>query len=711
MRHSDSARPRVSVVVPLHNGRELIPDCLDSIPPDAEIIVVDDASEDGAPEVVRRRFPRARLIHNERNLGFGSTANRGLAQATGDICVVLNSDARLTPGALEVLCAAFDDPGIGIAGPRLVFPDGTHQTSAAAFPRPANVITGAFLANELFRRLFPRRRFPFELGLARRDHRESRYVDWVLGPCLAIRRSALAGLDGGFDEGYFMYAEETDLCWRARRAGWRVRLVADATVVHLGGGSSGDPVLGAERSMRSEARFMARAYGPAGLRRWRLARTAGALLKIPLLAGPACVDRRARTRLAWQKAALRYVTGPGWRSGVGAGAPPKQSPSVLLVQVTADLYGSDRSLLYLVRALVTRGWRARVVVPYRGPLISALEDAGAAVVVAPVGAPRRVFSPAQWLRFAILELPRSALAVRREARGVDLVHVSTALTAGAALGARAAGRPLVWQVRELFRDAPRVGRVYGRLMRLADVVIANSPATAEEARQVGLDDRLRLVWEGVDFGPLPEPVDAGAAPPGVVTVGRINSTKGHDVLVDALALLRDRGRPVPATIAGDPFRGGEAHLERLVRRISAHGLEELVSLPGYVHDVYGLMAGFGIFVFPSTRPESFGFALVDAMAMGLACIASDHGGPHYIVEDGRTGVLVPPGDAGALAGAIDNLVVDVDRRRRLGRAAAVEVRSRFALEGTVDATLAVYQELLARRGPVSSRSSARAGRP
>jgi GT2 family glycosyltransferase len=294
----------VSVIVPLHNGRTLIEACLASIPEEAEIVVVDDCSNDGAADFVEATVPRAVVIRNERNLGFGATSNRGLRAAHGRVRVVLNSDARFRPGALEALVVTFDDRDVGIAGPRLVFPDGTHQTSAASFPSPGGIVAGAFLVNEVYRSVFPHRRFRWEMGLARRDHVIDRDVDWVFGTAIALRDEAFEKT-GGFDESFFMYVEETDLCWRARASGWKVRYVAAAVVEHLGGGSSGgDPALHARRLLENEERFMRRAYGERGVRRWRIARLVGSAAKVGLLAIPAVVDHRVRARLRWQWSAL-----------------------------------------------------------------------------------------------------------------------------------------------------------------------------------------------------------------------------------------------------------------------------------------------------------------------------------------------------------------------------------------------------------------------
>jgi N-acetylglucosaminyl-diphospho-decaprenol L-rhamnosyltransferase len=290
----------------VYNGRHLLRACLDSIPDDVETIVVDDVSTDGAPEFVEANYPHVTVLRNDVNVGFGRTSNRGLDAATGRVRIVLNSDARFRPGALAALVAAFNDERVGVAGPRLVFPDDSHQTSAASFPTPGAIVAGSFLANEVYQRVRPGHPFRWPMGMAEAEHVTSHDVDWVKGACIAIRDSCVAAI-GGFDPGYFMYVEETDLCWRATEAGFTVRYVADAIVEHEGGGSTGDPTVHAQRFLDSERRFFVRAYGEESLAGWRRARLAGSAAKVVALAPPSVVSRRVRTRWQWQLAAWRHV--------------------------------------------------------------------------------------------------------------------------------------------------------------------------------------------------------------------------------------------------------------------------------------------------------------------------------------------------------------------------------------------------------------------
>lgn len=368
---------------------------------------------------------------------------------------------------------------------------------------------------------------------------------------------------------------------------------------------------------------------------------------------------------------------------------------VLFVQGTAERYGSDRSLLLLAAGFRSRGWDVTVALPTHGPLADDLAAADVRVEITPVGAFRRVFAPRDWLYYVFVDLPGAMRKVRRLAKAVDIVHVNTSILLGAAVGARLARRPVVWHIRESYADHRRQWAVYGRLVdRLATTVIANSTPIANEAPTRRMRQRVRVISNGLQFGLVPPPPPSDG---GVVTVGRINAGKGQDQLVDALVLLRNRGIVLRASIAGDVFPGTEVYRDRLLQRITDAGLTDCVALVGFVDDVAGLLAQHSIFVLPSRRPESFGLALVEAMAAGLACVATDVGGPTEIVDDGVNGLLVPPGDPVRLADALEALCKDETLRRTLGTNAARDVRDRFDIERTVDAVETVYRELLPQR--------------
>jgi GT2 family glycosyltransferase len=194
-----------------------------------KIFVVDNGSTDGSPEAIRKAFPRARLIRNEDNLGFARAVNQALAQATGNYCVLLNSDARLMEGAIKTLATFMEEnPDVGIAGGQLLNEDGSRQNSIAPFPS---------LATELFNKRLLRILFPRQYPGKERDYPAPLDVDSLVGACLIVRCQAMEEV-GQLDEGYFFFMEETDWCLRLKEQGWRISFVPQARILHLQGASA-----------------------------------------------------------------------------------------------------------------------------------------------------------------------------------------------------------------------------------------------------------------------------------------------------------------------------------------------------------------------------------------------------------------------------------------------------------------------------------------
>jgi GT2 family glycosyltransferase len=235
----------LSVVILNWNTRRDLEKCLRSLecpqPGIAfEVVVVDNASDDRSREMVRDLFPEARLLVNPRNLGFGAGNNVAIPQTTGRYVLFLNSDTVVLEGALAAMVRHADaNPDIGILGPKLLNADGSLQYSCRRYP---NLGTG-FFRNTPLGRLFPHNRFASDYLMQDWDHATPRDVDWVSGAALMIRRTLLDRI-GGFDEAFFMYCEDVDLCWRANHTPyspathWRVTYFPDAVIYHLIGRSS-----------------------------------------------------------------------------------------------------------------------------------------------------------------------------------------------------------------------------------------------------------------------------------------------------------------------------------------------------------------------------------------------------------------------------------------------------------------------------------------
>jgi GT2 family glycosyltransferase len=253
----------LDVVVVSYRSRELLRDCLTALyehatQPAMQVYVVDNASSDGSLEMVREEFPEAEAIAAGGNLGFGRATNLGIRTGKGDYVLTLNPDTRATSGALDRLVAVLDNrPEVAAAGPRLELPDGgVDHAAARAFPTVLGTL-GHFTG------LARRGRVPASLALYRSVPEASGPVDLVSGACMLLRRSALDEV-GVFDEGYWMYMEDIDLCYRLAQAGWKTWYEPEARVVHLKGGT-----VGGQRSARlvysfhrGMARFYRKHYAP-----------------------------------------------------------------------------------------------------------------------------------------------------------------------------------------------------------------------------------------------------------------------------------------------------------------------------------------------------------------------------------------------------------------------------------------------------------------
>ena len=226
----------VTALVVNYNTRELLAPCIAGLRAGAgalrlQIVIVDNASRDGSPDLLRRDFADCDLLFNDVNVGFGRANNQALALARGRHVLLLNTDAFVPPnGVADSVRFLESHPRCGIVGARLVGRDGSLQPSCRYFPTPWNeflVITG-------LSRLFPGTRLVDDMAW---DHASPRECDWVPGCYYLVRKSVVDAV-GLFDPRYFLYYEEIDHCRAAKSAGWQVMFDPAVTVVHIGGESA-----------------------------------------------------------------------------------------------------------------------------------------------------------------------------------------------------------------------------------------------------------------------------------------------------------------------------------------------------------------------------------------------------------------------------------------------------------------------------------------
>jgi len=231
---------KLSVVIVNWNVKELLAKCLESIFQTSgglglEVIVVDNASSDDSAGMLKRDFKNVILIENKQNIGFGAANNLGIKICKGEYILILNPDTEIIGEGLRKMVDFMDrNPNAGAVGPRILNSDGSIQmTCARNFP---TLSTEFFWLTTLIRR-FPKNKVIGRYLMSFWDHEEKREVDCLSGASMMIRKSAAENLKY-FDEDYFMYGDDVDLCYRIKKAGWKIWYLPEAEIIHYGGGSS-----------------------------------------------------------------------------------------------------------------------------------------------------------------------------------------------------------------------------------------------------------------------------------------------------------------------------------------------------------------------------------------------------------------------------------------------------------------------------------------
>ncbi|MDD3802870.1 MAG: glycosyltransferase family 2 protein [bacterium] len=229
----------VTIIIVTFNSENFIRKCIESIYDktkeiDFEIIVVDNNSSDRTTEIIYREFKNVRLIRNRRNVGFGAANNIAIARSAGEFIMLLNPDTVLENNAIRILVDHLKrDPKIGCAGAKLQYFDGTLQLSCRKFPNYINVFFGR---RSIIRHLFPKNPVSREFMLENMDYNCVQEVDWIMGAAMIMRRSTIEEI-GSFDESYFLFVEDTDLCYRMMMASKKVVYVPSAHIRHFHGAS------------------------------------------------------------------------------------------------------------------------------------------------------------------------------------------------------------------------------------------------------------------------------------------------------------------------------------------------------------------------------------------------------------------------------------------------------------------------------------------
>lgn len=379
---------------------------------------------------------------------------------------------------------------------------------------------------------------------------------------------------------------------------------------------------------------------------------------------------------------------------------------LLVVNHAVEIGGAERALLGMLDCLDRELFEPALACPHRGPLVEEMERRGIGVHLG-YPAPRLLEVKRKSLgkdRLAAAAYPWDmartvtglAALIRRE--GYDLVFTNSAKAdIYGSLAGRAARRPVVWRLHDI-AGADAFSRLNLFLFRVsanrfADRVLAISQVVRDALIELGVkENKVSMVHNGVITGGRGAPADrdetrgAWGVPPHaplVGMVGRLVGWKGPDCFIEAAAAVAVGLPEAFFMLVGDAIFGEKAYLGELKAMAAARGLEGRVIFTGFRDDVEDIIASMDVLVHASVLPEPFGLVLIEAMAQGLPVVATRGGGVGEIVQDGVTGVLVPPRDAAAMAEAISGLLGDPSRAKAMGEAGRRVVAERFELREKV----------------------------
>ncbi|MDQ1521211.1 MAG: hypothetical protein QOI55_2284, partial [Actinomycetota bacterium] len=543
--------PDVRVGIVTWNTAECLIPCLDALPAalaglDAEIVVVDNASSDESAAVAAS-YPSVRVVVNPENRGYAKAMNQALRGPDAEFVIALNPDTVCPPGSLRALVDYLrENPDVGLVAPRLLNHDGSLQHSVHRFPSVLEAIVMGFVPPPLR---------PGRIGeswwlegAADRRHEQVEDIDWAIGAVHCMRTSAIGDL-GPYNERWFMYIEDLDLCWQLHERHWRVVLAGDVVITHIGN-VAGEKAWGAAREQRwldAMYDWYERERGRWQVRAWSMVNVLAAVTKLAVVRSLSFVPVREATRAkrGAQRALLEFNVQFHLRMSRAAFAPRRamlrpgfddamaDAPRLLAVSPSGLVSGAELVLLRDLRAAREAGWAVLCLCP-AGPLVERLANEGIERARIP---DLKLSGGHGFGRVVALSraLARSLMVgrrIRRARPAADLVLVN-GLNALPALRFSRVDSPRVWLAHDVLTRADRLA-----LLRVGapavDFAIAVSDAVAMPLRSAGV--AAAVVHNGVAW-PVAAANEPATAPPVIGCVALLTGWKGQDVLLDAVAKL------------------------------------------------------------------------------------------------------------------------------------------------------------------------------
>lgn len=365
---------------------------------------------------------------------------------------------------------------------------------------------------------------------------------------------------------------------------------------------------------------------------------------------------------------------------------------ILYLHSSSDLYGSDRSLLRTIRALDKNEYTPFVCLPYNGPLVDELRKEGIETFVFDLGIIRRkLFTPIGFFQFvygfttALIKVV-SIIQTKR----IDFLHSNTAAVLVGGIAAKLTGKKHLWHVREIIVDPVVVRKgISFFLHHFGTTVIGVSNSVIDNLAidQPKIRNHSIVIHNGLEIEKYTNgnrekirrefSIDDHEILAGMI--GRVSHWKGQDLFLDVATEVCKRTSNVTFIAVGSPFQGQDYEMTKFRASVAQRNLGKKFIIEEFRSDVKDLLAGFDIFIMPSTLPDPFPTTVLEAMATGKPIIANAHGGVVQMVEDGKSGFLVPPNNINAMAEKVLQCVGDDTLRKTLGNAAFNRIQEHYSV--------------------------------
>lgn len=380
--------------------------------------------------------------------------------------------------------------------------------------------------------------------------------------------------------------------------------------------------------------------------------------------------------------------------------------NIVFLHSSSELYGSDRSLLNLVKNLDKDKFNITVILPEDGPLVDKINSFdNVEVIINELAVLRRKNLSLSGMSKYFIELMRSIKFINNliKEKSIDIVYTNTSVIFVGGISAKICKVKSVWHIREIIKSKYERFIVSKIVNIFSDYIIANSKATAEAISKN--KDKVKVVYNAIDIEKNSglEDIDEVYKEVAATIVksnnkikigmaGRINRWKGQKLFVDMAKLVSEENDNVEFLIAGDVYKGEDYILDDLKGYILESGVKDKIGLLGQVDNMSNFYKKLDIFVLPSIQPEPFGLVVIEAMNNKLPVVATNHGGPVEIIDNNIDGFLVDYKDAREMAQVVNKLIKDKELRNYIATNAEKKVKEKFNISRYVDEISYILEE-------------------